>query len=46
MILNQIVKELFSGKALFKEFAQPTLQKRFDNGLVKNNTSSLLSGTM
>ena len=29
-----LVKELFSGKALFKEIVQPTLHKRFDNGLL------------
>ena len=30
---SRIVKELFPEKALVKEFAQPTIQKRFHSGL-------------
>ena len=41
-----LVKELYHEKALYKEFAQPTLQKRFHSGLLYNDISSLLSGTM
>ena len=31
---EKLVKELFPEKALFKEFAQPTAQKRFHSGLL------------
>ena len=31
---DNIVKELFPEKALVKEFAQPTVQKRFHSGLL------------
>lgn len=30
----KLVKELFPEKALFKEFAQPTAQKRYHSGLL------------
>ena len=32
--LKVVVKELFPEKALVKEYAQPTVQKRFHSGLL------------